>query len=284
MKQKQHKSIFFHVGLPKAASTFLQRNVFPNFNSIQFIKKHDFKHRDRIIENTSCHKILMSIELNLDAEGGMAKLRDVAAKYPHTYPIIVLRKHGSWLKSKYKYYLRKHGDQHFDDYFDLDGDGVLELDNLLFYPKLKLLESLFNHEPLVIFQEELKENPLATIDMLANFMDVTYKNQDIQIQHVKKSYSSRQLKAIRRFNRVYQYDHSSIRSKTLKFIYKKFSGLLLHSIAYISLAFPVRPAHKRPLIPQHAIHKVDDAFREDWDQCIHYAGRQRNLLFSAQNK
>ena len=283
MTQKQNKSIFFHVGLPKAASTFLQRNVFPNFNGIHFIKKHDFKHRDRIIENPSCHKILMSIELNLDAEGGMAKLRDVAAKYPHAYPIIVLRKHGSWLKSKYKYYLRKHGDQQFDDYFDLNGDGVLELDNLLFYPKLKLLESLFTHEPLVIFQEELKENPLAIIDMLADFMDATYKNQDIQIRHVKKSYSSRQLKAIRRFNRLYQYDHSSIRSKSLKFIYKKFSGFLLHSIAYIAWAFPYRTNHKEPLIPQRKIQKVDEAFREDWDQCIRYVSKQRKLLFPAEN-
>lgn len=280
MKQQEHKKIFFHVGLPKTASTFLQRNVFPKFKDIQFIKKHDFKYRDRIIEQSDHSKILMSIELNPDVKSGMDKLKDVAQKYPYTHPIIVLRKHGAWLKSKYKYYLRKHGSQKFSQYFDLNGAGILKMKNLRFYPKIKLLEDLFDYKPLVLFQEELKQNPLASIDLLADYMGTEYNKKDIRVRTVKKSYSTKQLMTIRRFNKLYQYDHSNINSKTGRFLYKKFSGLLLHSIAFFSFLLPNKTTGKEALIPSQKIKQVNEAYRADWEKCLNYARQQRELLFS----
>jgi len=279
MTTAKDKNIFFHVGLPKTGSTFLQRNVFPKFNGIRFIKKHDFKHRDRIIEQSTHDKILMSIEINPDVQSGLEKLQDVSQKYPHTHTIIVLRQQGSWLKSKYKYYLRKHGTRSFDRYFDINGTGILEPKNLLFYPKIKLLEYLFEPTPLVIFQEELKQNPYATIDMLADYMGVTCDKNDIRIQTVKKSYTPKQLKNVRRFNRWYQYDHSHITSKTKKFLYKKFSGLLLHSIAFMGSIIPDKQEDKETLIPHKKIEEVNEAYRGDWERCLDYARSQRKLLF-----
>ena len=279
MTKARDKEIFFHVGLPKTASTFLQRKVFPKFNDIQFIKKHDFKRKDRIIEQTDHQKILLSIELNPDVSSGMQKLRDVAQKYPHTHPIIVLRRHGSWLKSKYKYYLRKHGTRKFDGYFDFNETGILKPKNLMFYPKIKLLEELFEPEPLVLFQEELKQNPYEIIDLLADYVGATYDKNAIQVQTVKKSYSPKQLKKVRRFNRWYQYDHSYITSKTKKFVYKKFSGLLLHSVAFSASIFPDKKSEKEKLIPQEKIDAVNEAYREDWEKCLNYARKQRKLLF-----
>ncbi len=279
MTTARDKEIFFHVGLPKTASTFLQRNVFPKFKDIQFIKKHDFKQRGPIIEQSDHRKILMSIELNPDAQGGKEKLEDVSRKYPHTHPIIVLRRHGSWLKSKYKYYLRKHGSGSFDQYFDLNDRGILETRNLMFYPKISLLEELFEPRPLVLFMEEIRENPFAVIDLLADYMGVTYNKDAIQIRTVKKSYSQEQLKKVHRFNRWYQYDHSNIQSKTRKFIYKKFSGLLLHSVAFFAPIIPDKTNDKETLIPGHKIEEVNEAFREDWEKCLDYARQHRKLLF-----
>ena len=281
MTKERDKNIFFHVGLPKTASTFLQRNVFPKFNEIEFIKKHDFKHRDRLIAKSNHQKILMSIELNPDVQSGKEKLEDVSEKYPNIYPIIVLRRHGSWLKSKYKYYLRKHGTHNFDGYFDLNNSGILKTKNLMFYPKIQLLEQLFENKPLVLFQEELKENPYAAIDLIADFMGVTYNKNTIQIRTVKKSYSPKQLKKVRRFNKWYQYDHSQINSKSRKFIYKKFSGLLLHSVAFFAPIFPDKSNDMETFIPEQKIEKVNDAFREDWENCLDYARRQRKLLFTS---
>ncbi len=279
-QQRSDKTIFFHVGLPKTASTFLQRNVFPKFRGIRFIKKHDFKRRDQLIGQGGAERVLLSIELSLDHSGGIGKVKDVAAKYPHTYPIIVLRKHTRWLQSKYKYYLRKHGDRDFNGYFDLNGNGVLGTDNLLFFPKIKFLEEQFQHRPLVLFQEELKQNPYGVIDMLADYMGAEYNRNDIRVQTVKKSYNPRQLRMVRRFNRFYQYDHSGIRNKAVKFTYKKFSGLLLHSIAFFAQFFPEKWASNRPLIPQDKLKEIDHAYLDDWQKCIDYASQQRELLFN----
>ncbi len=280
MKDQRDKNIFFHTGCPKAGSTFLQKHVFPNFNNVRFIKKHDFKHKEEIIRKSVCSTILLSYEVKPDHKRGRERLEEVSRKYPHAYPIIVLRKHESWLKSKYTYYLKKHGTEHFKDYFNFNEPGILHKNHLIFYPKIKLLESLFEQKPLVIFQEELKENPMATIGLLADYMGATFREEDIKIKTVNKSFSSKQLRVVRKFNKIYRYNHSNINSQTIRFGYKKFSGLLIHLVAFISQWVPDHLIQEDHLIPPHIIRKVEEAYREDWEKCLEYAKKQRGLLFS----
>jgi len=276
--KNSERAVFFHVGLPKTASTFLQRNVFPHFKNIHFIKKHDFKHRDEIIQRSGSNTILLSIEINPDNEKGRKKIEDVAKKYPNTYPVIVLRRHGSWLRSKYKYYLRKHGTKDFSDYFDPQEDrGVLTHENLSFYPKIKLLESLFKHRPLVLFQEEIKSAPFKVIELLATYTGATYSKEEINIKTVKKSYSEKQLKMVRRFNKCYKFDNSGIQSKTADFAYKKFSALLLHSVAFFGYFFSGKELNKEALIPKEKIDKVNELYKEDWEKCLNYAKETREI-------
>ncbi len=277
--KNSERAIFFHVGLPKTASTFLQRNVFPHFKNIHFIKKHDFKHRDQIIQQSGSKNILLSIEINPDNEKGREKIKDVAEKYPNTYPIIVLRRHGSWLRSKYKYYLRKHGTKDFNGYFDPDENkGVLTHENLRFYPKIKLLESYYKHPPLVLFQEELKQAPFKVIDLLADYTGTTYNKSDIRIKTVKKSYSEKQLKLVRRFNKFYKFDNSGIKSKTADFVYKKFSALLLHSVAFFGFFFSGKNLKKESFITKEVIDQVNEMYKEDWDKCVEYAKSNREVF------
>lgn len=272
--------VYFHVGMPKTASTFLQRNVFPKLQNIHFVKKHDFKHRDEIIRQSGQNRFLLSIELDLDGEDGLKKVKDVAAKYPDTYPVLVLRKHGSWLRSKYKYYLRKHGFRDFHSYFDMKNDeGVLKMKHLLFYPKIELLEQYFKHPPLVLFQEELKNDPFGAIDQVSDFVSAEYAKEDIKISTVKQSYSEKQLKLVRKFNKIYKYDHSHIKSPVWKFIYKKAGGLFLHSVAYLALILPGFMLNKDPLISKKTIQKVNDLYAEDWNKCVEYAKNNRKKVF-----
>ena len=276
--KNSERTVFFHVGLPKTASTFLQRNVFPHFKNIHFIKKHDFKHRDKIISESDSETILLSIEINPDNEKGEEKIKDVAKKYPNTYPIIVLRRHGSWLRSKYKYYLRKHGTKDFTGYFDPDENkGVLTHENLRFYPKIKLLETYYQHPPLVLFQEELKNAPFKVIDLLANYTGATYNKKDISIKTVKKSYSEKQLKLVRRFNKFYRFDNSGIKSKTADFAYKKISALLLHSVAFFGYFFSGKKLKNESFIPKDIIKQVNEMYKEDWNNCVEYAKSSREV-------
>ncbi|MFP4046366.1 MAG: hypothetical protein ACLFT4_01245 [Bacteroidales bacterium] len=280
MDKNKEKIVFFHVGLPKTASTFLQIKVFPKFKGIEYIKKHDFKKRDRIIANSSYNRILLSIELDLDVEEGRRKARSVAENYPNSYPIVVLRKHGSWLKSKYKYFLRKHGTKDFQEYYHPEKtETVLKDKNLLFFQKIKYLEETFPNPPLVLFQEELKNEPLKVIDLLASYVGASYSHSAIKVKTVKKAYSEKQLKLVRKFNRIYRFDKSGIKSGFGKFAYKKWSAFLLHSVAYIGALLPEKQSETNQLIPSETIQKVNEAFAGDWDKCLEYSKKQREKLF-----
>lgn len=280
MTDLSDKKVFFHVGLPKTASTFLQVKVFPKFEGIKYIKKHDFKKKDQIIKNSGFNRILLSVELDLDIDAGKNKAKDVAANYPNSFAIVVLRKHGSWLKSKYKYYLRKHGTRTFQEYYHPNRqETILSDKNLRFYPKIKFLEETFQKPPLVLFQEELKNEPYKVIDLIASYIGANYSRKDIKIKTVKKAYSEKQLKLVRKFNRLYKFDKTGIHSKAGKFMYKKFSAFLLHSVAYLGVLYPGKLVDKQALIPSETIKKVNNAFSEDWQMCMEYSMKQRKEIY-----
>lgn len=277
MAETTPKRVFFHVGMPKTASTFLQRNVFPHFRDVHFIKKHDFKHHKRFILQTTKDKVLLSTELDLHRERSVRKIRDIASAYPGTQPVIVLRRHSSWLKSKYKYYLRKHGTYSFWEYFGPHEEGIINHKALRYYDKLKLLESTYEKRPLVFFQEELKADARAFIAQLAEMLGTAYDDRAISIKTVKGSYSEHQLKHVRRFNRRYKFRKPDGMPKIKKFAYRKFSALLLHTVAFLGKFLP-DPMHGDPLIPQASLKAVDEQFRYDWLQCLEYAAQDRTLL------
>lgn len=272
------KTIYFHVGLPKTASTFMQRNVFPHFRGIQFVKKHDFKNRDRIIAKTSYNKVLLSIELDLDSGSGNEKMLKVANKYPGTKPIIVFRRHGSWVGSKYKYYLRKHGTASFEEYFHPDKEtGVLKDINLQFFKKIELLEAKYGQKPLVMFQEEFQRHPFEAIKVLADYVGAQYDENQIRIATVKKSYSEHSLYYVRKLNRWYKYDHSGIKNKTLRVLYKKFSGGILHLTAYVTGWFAPDKEKRKRVLPKEDINKINKEYASDWQRCIDYAAQTRKV-------
>jgi hypothetical protein len=273
-----NKTIFFHVGLPKTASTFMQRNVFPFFKGIKFVKKHDFKNRDRIISKTSHSTVLLSIELDLDSSSGYSKMMSVAERYPQTKPIIVFRRHGSWVGSKYKYYLRKHGTASFEEYFHPGKDsGVLKDKNLQFYQKIELLEEKYGQKPLVMFQEEFQKHPIDAIKILADYVGAEFNEKDIRIATVKKSYSEHSLFYVRKLNRWYKYDHSGIKNPTLRILYKKFSGGILHLTAYFRGWTEPSKEKAKKVLPKEAVIKINEEYATDWKRCIDYAAQTRKV-------
>ena len=278
MEKNNEKQVFFHVGMPKTASTFLQNIVFPNYQDILFIKKRNFNKHHKIIDNTQSDKILLSNEINVDKANGYNKIKTIARSYPGTIPIIVLRKHSSWVRSKYKYYIRKHGGLPFDKYLDLENDqGKIKYQNLNYINKIKILEDTFNTRPLIFFQEELKQNPEQFIAQLAEFLQVRYNLDDIKFGTVNKAFNEKQLKYIRRFNNWYNYN-DSISPKWAKFAYKKLSALLLHTVAFAGSYLPV-PSDNEPLMPEPDLQMIDQEFQSDWEQAIEYAKQDRTLLF-----
>ena len=278
MTSKDPKQVFFHVSMVKTVFTFLQRNIFRQFRDILFIKKHDFKRHEKLISQSPKDKVLLSIELNLHVKGGFIKMETIAANYPGSQPIIVLRKQGSLLASKYKYYLRKHGTLPFANYYSPNqGEGVLTEEDMSFYPKIKMLEEYYGKRPLVLFQEELKKQPMQLIGFLAEYLGVDYDEKAIKIKTVKKSYSEKQLKRVLRHNRKHPFRGGPYKNEVHKFIYKKARAFWLHWVAYTAAWLP-EINKGQDLLPKQIQDNVNQSFADDWQACIDYAKQDRELL------
>lgn len=272
---------FFHVGLPKTASTFLQRRVFPFFRDIQYIKKHDFKRQEKYLRANSELPVLLSIEFfpNAGDKYTIEKIEQVKTNFDKVYPIIVFRKHSSWLRSRYKYHIRKHGSSEFNQFIDPDTAKGREVRNSLqFYPNITTLEKSYGTRPLVLFQEELKNAPHETVNLIADYTGAVLDTGKIKPSTVKKSYSEHQLKWVRRFNKIYPYRPQKIHSPVIKKIYKKVSQFFLHTVAFFANVLP-DPEGGKNLIPPKEITIIDEEYREDWEKCKAYAKKTRELLF-----
>ena len=270
--------IFFHVGLPKTASTFLQRNVFPKLEGIEFVKKHAFHHYRKHVKRCRQPKILFSTELNIGKRRTDRKIQNFAATFPEARPIILLRRHDRWLRSKYKQHIRKHGWLRFDEFFNLNDTGKVKVSELVYMDKIRFLNSLFHHPAIVLFQEELLNDPWDAIDRISRVTGTSYSRDSIDTNRVKPSYSNKQLKAMRRFNSQVQFeDPPEDQPKIVRKSRKKFHAFLLHSVAYLSYLWPKKwMKHEGELIPGSRLDQIRHHFENDWQQCARYVEQLRN--------
>lgn len=281
----KNKEIYAHIGLPKTGSTFLQRYVFPEFKGIKYIKKRLFYKRKEIITPSKSHKFLLSHEciIKANSEGLIednARITSLSADYPQAKIILFFRRHDSWVKSKYFYYIRKNGYRTFDQYLDLkDDSGLLKLEKLEYKRDIHLIEEYFSHKPLILFHEELVRNPYRTIAFLAEYMGITYQEKDIHFNPINVAFNQKQLKAIRLFNTFFRYKPSKNRVKTIRRIHKNIRKLAVHTVGLLSLGFPdFLLKNKEPLIPPEKLTHIRERFADDWQYCLDYARKQRELF------
>lgn len=273
------REVYFHVGLPKTASTFLQRRVFPYLKGICYYKKHDFKKHLKKLNACSESRILLSYEFNPHPgdRDGEAYLEFVSNAHEKVFPIIVFRKHSSWLSSRYKYRIRKHGTHTLEQFLDEQTPvGKQTRSFLKYHDKIVFLEKKFGNAPLVLFQEEIKHHPFEVIKTIARHTGASFNEKDIEVGVVKKAYPEKSLKWVLRFNRSYKYAPGTVRPRFLRKLYKKISQLLLHTFAFAGKFLP-DPQPGQPLIEKDVLNRIDREYADDWEKCKAYARKQRKL-------
>jgi len=93
-----NKNIYFHVGLAKTGSTFLQNNFFPKLQNIKYISTHKYRRCIDIINNTNYDSYLISREFDRQLEGEVKKILNY---FPETKIIIAFREHKKWFNYFY---------------------------------------------------------------------------------------------------------------------------------------------------------------------------------------
>ena len=115
-----NKNIYFHVGLAKTGSTFLQNNFFPKLQNIKYISTHKYRRCIDIINNTNYDSYLISREFDRQLEGEVKKILN---HFPETKIIIVFREHKKWISSQFKRFSKNGYHFKFEDFYNNANSG-----------------------------------------------------------------------------------------------------------------------------------------------------------------
>ncbi len=271
------KEIYFHVGLGKVASTYLQYAFFPKLEGIHYIQRTRYKRSKSIIQGTDYSKYLVSREFDQQLEN---EVRDFSATFPNARPILLLRRNDGWIASQYRRYVKNGGSKSFTAFFDVTGDtGFWKHTDLLFYPKIEVLEQCFEHKPLVLFHETLQTNPDAFFGQLAAYMGVSYQPEAISLSPIHRSYTDKQLRFIHSVSAYFFKENPQWHSNpVIHWIERRARLLLSYIILYTALIIPEKWVNQRPLVPASELEKIKIHFAEDWKKCQEYAARNNPNL------
>ncbi|MBV6647048.1 MAG: hypothetical protein KI790_16440 [Cyclobacteriaceae bacterium] len=262
--------VYFHVGLGKVASTYLQKRVFPKLEGIRYIPTVRYKKSKQIIAKGHHKKYLVSREFDRQFE---REVRWFTETYPQARIIVIFRRHDSWVASQYRRYVKNGWSDDFRQFFDLEKDqGFWKQTDLYFYPKLKIIEECSQQKPLILFHDELKGNAWSFFDKISLFTGTTYSPRKVSLTRVHTSYSEKQLKLVRAFCQRYKPEMPKSYHNKFKYwlLYRPW-WTLFHLIMYAAPLVPDRWVDDQPLIDHDDLQKIRAAYEEDWKRVEEYA-------------
>lgn len=264
------QDIYFHVGLGKVASTYLQHEFFPKLQSIEYIPTNRYRKSKQILAKKGPGSYLVSREFDRQFEREVTKF---CTTYPDAKIIVIFRKHSSWIASQYRRYAKNGFHWGFEKFMDFEKDkGHWQQKDLLFYPKLEVIERCSTQKPLVLFHDDLKKDPLAFLHRIADFIGSSFDPDRISLESVHTSYSEKQLKVLQAFCRRFKKKlPRAYHNKVLHWLlYRPWWGLF-HLVMYTAVLIPDRWVPDAPLISTQQLEEIDQRYQEDWDRVKQYA-------------
>jgi hypothetical protein len=266
-----HPEIYFHVGLGKVASTYLQYNVFPKLEGIHYIQRTKYKKSIEIIKEGKYDKYLVSREFDNQYE---EEVKWFSSHFPDTKVIICFRRNDEWIASQYRRAVKNGFHWDFNVFFDLDDaeNTYWKHHQVEFYPKIQQTEKYFTQKPLCLFHEELKEDPWVFFDKISKFSGTTYSKDKVSLKVKHSSYSEKQLRVLRAFCRKYKKTPPNMpANRILHWLTYRPWWAFFHLIMYAATLFPESWVPKEPLETKEYKKRIREVYQEDWDKVVAYA-------------
>lgn len=265
---RESPCIYFHVGLGKTGSTWLQQRVFPKLDGVRYIPPRDYRRVSKLISRLKGSKMLVSRELDRQFD---REVKWFISRFPETRVIIVFRRHDTWLASQYRRHVKNGWAGSVEKFLDLTADtGQWKQSDLLFYPKLRFLDQHCRHKPLVLFYEDLLERPRRFIQRIAAYTGTTVSRQ-VDLRRSHPSFSDKQLLVLRHVCRKFlkrpPRGHSN---RLMHWLLYRPVWALFHFILYIARILPDRLVPEGPLMEPKYLEQIKDFYKKDWEQVVAY--------------
>ena len=271
----QNIEFFFHTGLGKTGSTYLQHKFFPKLKGLKYIKHTQY--RDHIyvdiIKKSDNNRFLLSNEFDTQFQ---RELSDVCMMYPNAKIFFVIRRQDKWAASQYRRFIKNGKTMAFNEFLDLENDqGKWNQKEFYFYDKIKFVEEHFKEKPYVLLYDEFRESPIDFFDKIANFTNSTYQQEEIDLTPKHVSYNEKQLKVMRQYgSRFFSNDKKFAKNYWLRKLQTKLKMIGTHAILYLAPLVPKTWVSKEPLISKEELTAVKEFYKEDWNKCLDYINKQ----------
>ena len=276
-----NKEIYFHVGLAKTGSTFLQKNFFPYLKNIKYLDTHKYNKCVDIINSSNYKSYLISREFDKQFE---KEIKKFTTFFPQTKIIVVFRRHDKWIASQYKKSVKNGWYWNFKNFYNINNTGLWKDSDMTYMNKIEIIKKYSKSEPLILKFEELKKNPFNYLDRISNYTNSKYSKAKISLNTVHKSYSEKQLIFLQKFCRIFKktppeyYDYQEItldksisdKKRIKHWLYYRPWWLLFHLVMYTSLLIPKFLIHKNSLINKNDLNEIKNKFKEDWKKLFEY--------------
>ncbi len=271
----ERKSKFFCTSeWAKQAPSFLQYKVFPRFRGICYVQRTRYRKWHRIIPKLDCERILASNEFDRQMKRECEKL---ARNFPGAVPILVLRRHGSYIASQYRRFVKNGYRQPFQAFFDLKSDrGYFSIADLSYGKQLSMIEKIFGRPPLLFIYEDMKARPEAFVQELAGAIGAEVDMDKIDFKPRHRSYSEKQLKAVMAAGKYINLKKRRVfKNPLLHLLWRLYMGALRYGILYAARLLPASLFSGEPLIDPAELKRIDAYFEKDWHYCLALKERQR---------
>jgi len=252
----------------------LQHRVFPYFKDIFYIPTTRYKKSIKIIEAKKHLRYLVSREFDQQLE---QEVKWFSQNYPNAKPIIVFRRHDSYIASQYRRFVKNGFRGNFQDFFNLNNSGYFKKHDLDFSRQIKILEEHFTHKPLVLIYEDLKSNPKQFINKLSDEIKAPVDLKDVNFNKKHTSYSEKQLKAVIAVGKhINLLKRRVFKNSILHFFWKLYLESIRYSILYTSKLIPKKFFSSKPLISKKELEEVRNFYEKDWEHCLIYSQKTYN--------
>ena len=260
--------IFFHVGLGKAASTYLQYAFFPKLGGIRYLQRTRFRQAPEWLAAQGPGRYLISREFDQQLERECRWFRDeVQARQrgegPLTIvPLIVLRRQDSWFASQYRRHIKNGSPLSFRQFIDAERDeGLWKLSDGMYEPKLRFLEECFGNAPLVFYYEDLRRDPPHFLQDMARSLGAS-PPPSLRLDAVHTSYSEHQLLVMRAASR--RLFPRPIAHGRISWLARRARLLACYAVLYSARLLPASAGDPPPLILPDELARLREHYRADW--------------------